>query len=317
MADERDRSWTELVVKLAVALGFNEPRIRWKLMRWKDRREAAKDRAGVVAAHVAYQHSICGHCGRIEPRGTRTCTGCGHRMEPRFVQQLRRLGVHSPVGISVTWLCLLAIVAAFAKQVVTQGAFFSFDLRTLVTLGAHVPILEREGQWWRLATAVLLHAGVMHLVLNIVALTQIGPAIEEVYGRGRTLLFFMLMGVAANLPSHLLSPGMTGVGASGAVLGLIGMGAGWGQREGTSHGHAVRNQMLQWLLYTTLLGFAFNVDHVAHITGFVVGGVLGFTLHGPRRKGGMLDFALGVTGALLLFATLALIVFPPRVRFVG
>lgn len=316
MSDERDRTWTERFVKLAVALGVDETRLRWKLMRWHDQREAAKDRAGVVAAHVAYEHSICGNCGRIEPRGTRTCTGCGHRIEPRVVQQLRRLGVHSPVGISMTWLCLLAILAAFAKEVVAQGAFFSFDGRTLVALGAHVPLLEREGQWWRLATAVLLHGGLIHLVFNAIALIQIGPAIEEVYGRGRTLLFFMVMGAAANLPSLVLRPGMLGIGASGAIMGLIGMGAGWGQREGTSHGRAVRNQMLQWLLYTTLFGLAFHVDHIAHITGFVVGGALGFAFHEPRRKGGMLDFALGVTGALLLLATLALIVFPPAVRFV-
>jgi rhomboid protease GluP len=314
--DDRGYALIDRIARLAGRLGMNETRVRWKLLRLREKRAEAADRARTASAHVAYEHAVCGQCGRILPRGTKACESCGARLEPRWVQMLRRAGLHAPVPLSVSTLIAVVILVAFARQFAAQPGF-SFSGMPLLELGGHYPALEWvTGQWWRLGTAVLLHAGVIHVLFNLVALAQVGPDAEEAFGPGRVLLFFVVMGVVANLPTLLLHRDGLYLGASGAVLGLGGLAAGWGQRQGTSQGRAVRNSMLMWLAYATVFGLVMpgRIDHSAHVTGFAAGFVLGWASHGVRRRQGALDAAMGVVGLVLLLALLALILFPPDPR---
>ena len=311
MDEDRAYALIDRIARLAGRLGMNETRVRWRLLRLRDRRTEAAERARTAASHVAYEHAVCGQCGRILPRGTKECLTCGSRLEPRWVQMLRRAGLHAPVPFSVSSLIALVVLIAFAREFVGQPGF-SFSPQWLLELGGHVPLLEWEtGQFWRLGTAVLLHGGVIHVLFNLIALAQVGPATEEEFGPGRTLLYFVVMGTAANIPSLLMDRRGVAIGASGAVLGLAGLAAGWGQREGTSHGRALRNSMLTWLVYTTVIGLMLHVDHSAHFTGFATGFLLGFASHGAKKRQGPLDATLGVIGLVLLLGLLALILFPP------
>jgi rhomboid protease GluP len=155
----------------------------------------------------------------------------------------------------------------------------------------------------------------MHVLFNLLALGSIGPGVEQIFGGARTLFLYVATGVAANVPTFALGVMTVQIGASGAIMGLIGIAAGWGQRDGTAVGRTVRNQMLKWLAYTTLFGFLVNADHVAHWTGFLVGGVAGW-LSRPRSHGGgrsSLDTALGILGLVAALACTALVMLGPRV----
>jgi len=308
--ESRRYAWIEHVAKAAALFGANPVQVRWRLMRWQDQREAAREASRVQVAHVRYAHAVCGQCGRVQPRGGKECTGCGARMESRAVQVLRRAGFLSPLGVSASVGLGALVMIAFAKQVVAaDGALMGFPLGTLLELGAHAPVLEKQGEWWRLGTAVFLHGGLLHLGFNLLALTQIGPVVEEQFGRGRAVFLFMATGLLGFLPGALLGSLRPSVGASGAIMGLIGVAAGWGQRDGTSIGLAVRNQMIKWLLMTTLLGLMLPVDHLAHVAGFVGGFALGWVMP-ARRRGGVssrVDLALGLVGGVLALGCVALI----------
>lgn len=78
------------------------------------------------------------------------------------------------------------------------------------------------GQWWRLLTSGLIHAGVMHVAFNMLALFMVGPALEQVLGRIRFLLLYLVALLAGSLGALLLSPDALTIGASGAVFGLFG-----------------------------------------------------------------------------------------------
>jgi rhomboid protease GluP len=308
--ESRKYAWIDRVVKLAELFGANPVSVRWRLMRWQDRRESEREAQRVAAQHVTYAHAVCPECGRVAPRGTQECGGCGARMGSRAGQVLRRSGFLSPVGVSASIGLGALILIAYAKQVVaTDGGFMSFGSAPLVLLGAHVPALERQGEWWRLGTAIFLHGGLLHLAFNLMALTQIGPVIEEVFGRGRAVFLFMATGLLAFLPGALMGSMRPSIGASGAIMGFIGVAAGWGHRDGTSIGINVRNQMLKWLGITTLLGLVLPVDHLAHFGGFLAGAAFGY-LSRPRRRGkpgGALGVALGVAGSALAIACVAVI----------
>lgn len=310
--ESRKYAWIDRVARIGEALGANPVRIRWRLMRWQDRRESDREAASVRAAHVRYAHAVCPRCGRVQPRSNRLCSGptCGVPLGSQLGQLLRRVGLMTGVSLSATSVLLGLIVIAYAKQVVaSNGTFLVFDGQLLLALGAHWPPLERAGEWWRLGTAAFLHGHIIHVGFNVLALSQIGPPIEELFGRGRAALVFVGTALVAFVPGLLMDQNAMSVGASGGVMGLIGAAAGWGHRDGTSIGLGVRNQMLKWLLYTTLFGLFMRADHLAHFAGFGVGAVLGLTFR-PRQRGevgGTLDVVMGVAAAAVAVTCVALI----------
>ena len=79
-----------------------------------------------------------------------------------------------------------------------------------------------NGDWWRLVTPMFLHYGPIHLGLNMLALWWFGAAVENVLGRGRYLLLYLVSGLAGSAGALLFSPESLTVGASGAIFGILG-----------------------------------------------------------------------------------------------
>jgi rhomboid protease GluP len=161
---------------------------------------------------------------------------------------------------------------------------------------------------------VFLHAGVIHLAFNLFALAMVGPIVEEQFGRWPTLFAFMVTGVAASYGSQQLGLDAVGIGASGAICGLLGLAAAAGHRAGTTRGRLVRNDMLKWLLYTLVFGYFVGADNRAHAAGFVAGAALGLVVDPrwlvkawPRR----ISIALGVVALVAAAATVYLTFVPP------
>lgn len=79
-----------------------------------------------------------------------------------------------------------------------------------------------DGEWWRLLSSAFLHAGIIHLALNMLALWWFGPPLEAALGRGRFLLLYIISGLAGSAGALLASPESITVGASGAIFGILG-----------------------------------------------------------------------------------------------
>jgi rhomboid protease GluP len=306
--------WIETAAKFAGFIGLNPVRVRWKLMAWREARQAAQNRRREVVVHIRYQHRICPACGSVQDRSLKACTACGARLTPRFMEILQRAGFLAPSIQSVSSLLALAIAVIYARMVIFEsgGGIVSFDIRTLMRFGGMYWENVREGEWWRLSTAVFLHGGLWHIVFNLMALMQIGPSLEEIFGRGRVLFIFMATGIAASLAQYFFgAPGVM-VGASGAIMGLIGAAAGWGQRDGTRVGLEIRNRTVSWAVAIVIMGFIFPFANAAHIGGFVSGALLGL-LYKPRweRAPGfsLLSLIETLLGSLCALATVALIFF--------
>jgi len=132
------------------------------------------------------------------------------------------------------------------------------------------------GEWWRLLSSVFLHGGLLHLGMNCWALLAVGPLVEEMYGARKALVMYVLTGVGGSMASCAWRAGTlgSGVGASGALFGMIGVALVWGYRRGGALGAGVRAQMAQWAMYGLIMGFLFRFDNAAHLGGFVTGAVL-------------------------------------------
>ena len=312
MDDDKRSStdWIEVVARLSGMLGFNRTQVRWKLMGWKEKWRDSMGKGKAVAQHISYRNRICPHCGNLQDRTQRVCTNCGKLLMPRFLEILGRFGIVAPHVQSVSSLLTLGIILCYLRTVLVQGGLTP-DIQILVGFGGNYGPATFSGQWWRLATYIFLHAGLWHILFNLIALQQIGPSIEEIFGKGRMVFYFMLTGILAGAGSAFFHPGGVSIGASGALMGLIGLAAGWGQREGTRIGHQVRDQMVTWGVYTVVFGLMIGADNAAHVAGFVSGGLLGL-ISKPRweRHGsGSLDMLLGLAGSLCAVGAMLLVLF--------
>jgi rhomboid protease GluP len=131
------------------------------------------------------------------------------------------------------------------------------------------------GQWWRLVTAIFLHAGLLHIGFNLWCLFDLGPEVESLFSTTKFVVFFLVSGVAGYLLSLWWSPFGMSVGASGSILGLIGVLIG----ASFHHGHLgkeYRGQLLRWVLYIVIFGLFFAVDNAAHMGGLAAGVLLGY-----------------------------------------
>lgn len=138
-----------------------------------------------------------------------------------------------------------------------------------------------RGEWWRLFTAIFLHADVGHLAANAgFGLVLLGLAMG-VYGTGIGLLAAFLTGVGGNFLAWLIDPGHRSLGASGMVLGALGLLAAQAGSTRPHEGRAVKSWVVgiaAGLMLFLLLGSGPGSDLVAHAGGFITGVLLGSLL---------------------------------------
>lgn len=92
----------------------------------------------------------------------------------------------------------------------------------LLPWGANYGPLTLDHQWWRLLTAAFVHIGVVHLVLNMFCLFNLGGLAEHLYGWRTFVALYLLAGIAASIASVAGNPLVVSAGASGAIFGVAG-----------------------------------------------------------------------------------------------
>jgi membrane associated rhomboid family serine protease/ribosomal protein L40E len=306
--------WIDRVVGVCAALGFNGVRVRWKLQLWQKRWNAAMRRNEQRISHVRYEHHICRSCGALQDRDVKSCERCGASMGTRVGHVLERLGVFVPHELSLSLLLGAALVMVYGRvALASHGSWFALPMQSLIHFGGSLPPGFASEEWWRPATSIFLHASLWHLAFNLLALASVGPQVEKICGRAIMLTLFLATGVLASLGSAWMSRAGVGIGASGAVMGLIGVVAGHGHRLGTTAGRLARNAMLKWSLYVVVFGYFIGADNVAHIAGLLAGLVIGYAwrphvLAAPRWRTAVL--ASGLVGVLGTAAIVVAVMVP-------
>jgi rhomboid protease GluP len=135
----------------------------------------------------------------------------------------------------------------------------------------------RAGEWWRVLTAVLVHAGVAHIVFNMLVVVNLGFAVERLLGTPRMLAvsFVSALGSAAMVLA-LAFDGRT-LGASGMILGWAGALLPVVNRQG--------RQSLAWLLVqVAVISILPRVSWQGHLGGFLAGLACGALLRVSRER---------------------------------
>jgi membrane associated rhomboid family serine protease len=192
------------------------------------------------------------------------------------------------IGLSPCVLVVLAInIAAFAAEIVLGGPT---NAQTLDRLGwLDTDSVIQAHQYWRLLTALFLHYGALHLVVNMFALLILGPPLERQIGSVAFAICYVFSGLGSSLTVVLLAKwrafnAVQLVGASGCVMGVVGVWAGFLLR----HRHAplalarLRNIMMIVALQVIFDLITPRVSMSAHLGGLMAGLFLGLAL--PAQK---------------------------------
>ena len=75
---------------------------------------------------------------------------------------------------------------------------------------------------YQLVTHMFAHAGFFHILFNMYGLWMFGTVLERAWGPKRFLIFYLVCGLAAGIAQALLVHDAAAIGASGAVMGLLG-----------------------------------------------------------------------------------------------
>ena len=148
----------------------------------------------------------------------------------------------------------------------------------LVALGSRYGPEILRGEWWRLVTAVFLHGSFFHIAFNMWVLFDMGRQAEELFGTRKFVALYLVCGVNGFLVSLFWRPLSNSVGASGAVLGLVGVLIAASFHHGR-RGKAYRAMLIRWFLYILVLGLLIpGVDNAAHLGGIATGVALGYVV---------------------------------------
>lgn len=187
-------------------------------------------------------------------------------------------------GMPVSYSLITINVLVFVAMLFNGAGFWHSPNGVQLAWGANFGPATQDGEWWRLGTALFLHFGAMHLLLNMIALWDGGAWVERMYGHGRFVAIYFGAGLTGNLCSMVFQKGQpVSGGASGAIFGIYGalIAYLWLNRR------RIHASEFRWLFIAALafsaLTIAFGlvipgIDNGAHIGGLVSGLFLGSIL---------------------------------------
>jgi len=190
--------------------------------------------------------------------------------------------------ISGTIILVSVNLAIFLAMAVSAGQFLRFGGDQVLRWGANFGPLTMNGQWWRLITAMFIHIGLAHLLINMWCLFELGALTEHIYGRWSMLLLYAITGLAGGVASLARNPTIVSAGASGAVFGLAGvlitsllLGKLAAPRRELMIALA---SLLAFAAYNLTYGFLKGgIDNGAHLGGLVSGLLLGIAVSQDPR----------------------------------
>lgn len=180
---------------------------------------------------------------------------------------------------------LVVNLAVFLVMVLRGHQLFGFSTDTLVWAGANVvPARDivADVSHWRWRTAAFIHVNLVHLVMNMVVLVQLGVLSERFVGAGLLATTYVVTGVSGNVLSSVWAARhgtqLLSAGASGAIMGLLGMVAvlAW-----TADLKPLAKSLLRNAAFIIALGVALSVsgrgliDNGAHVGGLLTGALIG------------------------------------------
>lgn len=218
-----------------------------------------------------------------------------------------------PVSLAIT-----VLVAIFYMVARLLGGP---DDESLFRLGwARRDLILEDRQVFRLVCAAFLHGGLFHIVMNGLALIQLAPLVEHLWGSSRLVVVYVLSALGGTIASAIFQP-MPSVGASGAILGLAGLllGATWFAHEPLRSRlrEVLGRRLFMAVLLTFVVGLSLQfggagvIDNMGHLGGVVAGLLCSLVYRDPAAEPSRATHALAAVLTAVCVAAFAWMAFWP------
>jgi membrane associated rhomboid family serine protease len=213
------------------------------------------------------ERPICPDCMTSTPVGMR-CPECARQGRTR-VRTMRAISDEP----RLTYILIAINVLAGLGTIMGGGGTASGSLTDDAGLSAH---FIAEGEYWRLITAGFLHAGLFHLLTNMLSLWILGSIIEPAVGTWRFAVIYFVSLLCGSFGALLLSPDAVTVGASGAIFGLLAAAAVVAWNRGFN---LMESGLGIWIGLNLLITFTVpNISVGGHLGGLIGGGITALLL---------------------------------------
>lgn len=272
---------------------------------------------------------VCASCGSLVGVNDEQCYSCGRRnpglwgYAPLLRQLGNDLGFVPMIVYSCSAIYVLGVLLTLSRGGDVMGGgsplgFLAPDPYVQFVFGASgaAPVFV-EGRWWTVLSAGWLHASILHIVMNMLWVKNLGPATADLYGGPRMVIIYTAGSVAGFVLSSVL--GLFGlplfgapytVGASAPIFGLLGALMYYGRRSGSSLVHA---EAKGYAVAFFVFGLIFpGVDNAAHLGGFIGGYGAGMLLDPlkPERVNHMVGALVCLVATILAILASVITAYP-------
>ena len=257
---------------------------QWRIEKWKN---AARGLFG--GGGQPPRPKLCPACGSLVGINATRCHECGTNLRFSLAAASRSLSGIFAGPAPVTTALLVANIFMFGVEfmaVAAQGGGGGLSILWGVSgtapyrLGLSSPYgIYFQHEWYRLITAMFLHGGLIHIGFNMMALMQLGPALEDLYGSARYFFLYVFTGafgfLVSSFPFAPWDPNNS-LGASGGLLGLVGAMLAITGKRGGAFMRELRSRLITNVVILFALGFmGMGLDNKAHMAGLASGFVIG------------------------------------------
>ncbi|WP_026882717.1 rhomboid family intramembrane serine protease [Clostridium akagii] len=178
-----------------------------------------------------------------------------------------------------TYIIIGINIVVFLISAYLSGNIFNIDSNVLISMGAKENSLISNGEYYRLLTSEFLHAGIVHITMNMYSLYIVGKLVEKIYGKSRYIVIYIVSAIGASTLSYLFSNSMS-IGASGAIFGIMGATLVMAYKLRDRIGKGFLKNVIAVIVINLIFSVSVpNIDLFAHLGGFISGTILSWLLY--------------------------------------
>src|SRR5699024_9383727 len=120
---------------------------------------------------------------------------------------------------SITYTLIILNIVMYIVMTLFVG---TENIANLVRFVAKYSPYIINGQYWLLITPMFIHIGLQHLLINMISLYFLGTLLENIFGKTRFLIIYLVSGICGNIASFAFNFSSISAGASTALFGMFG-----------------------------------------------------------------------------------------------
>ncbi|KAJ6252408.1 rhomboid-like protein [Anaeramoeba flamelloides] len=184
----------------------------------------------------------------------------------------------------VSFLDVLLLIISIWKngglESLKKNPWFGPSMEILVDMGAKEANKIKDGEYWRFFTAMFLHVGVIHLLMNLAFQIRVGAQLEKIFGPTRMIIIYIISGIGGNLLSAIFLPSLVSVGASSSLYGLVGilfcdLFQNWKEIKNPK---SSLFKLIIMVVVSLCVGLFPAIDNFAHVGGLIAGSLMGIII---------------------------------------